>query len=298
MTSNPPYAQMLDDSTGWRACATSSATNARGSFTASTSCAASRAWIKAPAAVAARRGQRADLRRVRADRGVRAVAVVRRTAATVLCRLARRARRRRRRRATRPRSAGFVPLAGTLSLKLNAATAFRAPTAEELYYPGLLRTRTCSPNARASETRRWSTPALWGGVSFGWFTTSGSNLIVSPPPALHSGERRPRIDCRPLAAVATPTVSRTCVATLDVTNLYRARRSRNRRATARTRAGLRGHVGVAIRRSRSASRFDGFRIAATHAGTARSGRSVSRPGVRESINRRRSPTSTHTSGIG
>ena len=25
-------------------------------------------------------------------------------------------------------------------------------------------------------------PALWGGSRLGWFTMSGSNLIVSPPP--------------------------------------------------------------------------------------------------------------------
>ncbi len=107
-----------------------------------------------------------------------------------------------------PSIGGIVHLAGPLQLRLNAATAFRAPTAEELYYPGF-----SNPNLAPERTRvgdaTLADPALWGGVSLGWFTTSGSNLIVSPPPYLHSGKRRTRVDSRhharrPDAAVARP----------------------------------------------------------------------------------------------
>ncbi len=57
---------------------------------------------------------------------------------------ARRTRRRHRAAHTRRRSAASLPLATGVQLKLNAATAFRAPTAEELYYPGLLQSESRS----------------------------------------------------------------------------------------------------------------------------------------------------------
>jgi vitamin B12 transporter len=80
-----------------------------------------------------------------------------------------------------PSVGGVAQLTRALQLRLNAATAFRAPIAEELYYPGF-----SNPNLVPERTRvgdaTLAAPLWWGGVSFGWFTTSGSNLIVSPPP--------------------------------------------------------------------------------------------------------------------
>jgi vitamin B12 transporter len=119
-----------------------------------------------------------------------------------------------------PSLGGIVPLSRALQLKLNAATAFRAPTAEELYYPGF-----SNPNLAPERTRVGDAtlvaPALWGGVSFGWFTTSGSNLIVSPPP-LFIPENVGHASIAGLSfAVATPAVHG-YNATLGVTNLYRA----------------------------------------------------------------------------
>jgi vitamin B12 transporter len=119
-----------------------------------------------------------------------------------------------------PSIGGIVPLGEELQLKLNAATAFRAPTAEELYYPGF-----SNPNLAPERTRVGDAtlvaPLLWGGVRFGWFTTSGSNLIVSPPP-YYIPENVGHASIQGLVfGVVTP-VQHGYAATLDVTNLYRA----------------------------------------------------------------------------
>ncbi|MGB6602356.1 MAG: TonB-dependent receptor [Candidatus Cybelea sp.] len=119
-----------------------------------------------------------------------------------------------------PSLGGILPLSSALQLKLNAATAFRAPTAEELYYPGFSNPNLAPERTRVADATVVA-PALWGGVSFGWFTTSGSNLIVSPPP-LFIPENVGHASIAGFSlAVATPSV-RGYAATLDVTNLYRA----------------------------------------------------------------------------
>src|SRR5579863_264734 len=80
-----------------------------------------------------------------------------------------------------PSVGGILRLGRALQLRLNAATAFRAPTAEELYYPGFSNPSLVAERTRVGDATLVA-PALWGGVSLGWFTTGGSNLIVSPPP--------------------------------------------------------------------------------------------------------------------
>ncbi len=119
-----------------------------------------------------------------------------------------------------PSLGAVLPLLDGLSLKVNAATAFRAPTAEELYYPGY-----SNPNLQPERTRVADAtivaPSLWGGLSFGWFATSGSNLIVSPPPAyVPENVGHASIAGISLDAATPPTHG--CVATLEITNLYRA----------------------------------------------------------------------------
>ncbi|HVA34056.1 MAG TPA: TonB-dependent receptor [Candidatus Baltobacteraceae bacterium] len=75
-------------------------------------------------------------------------------------------------------SLGFAArVASGLSLKLNYATAFRAPNASELYYPGygnplLQPERAQTGDATLSDDR------LWGGASLSWFTTRVNDLIV------------------------------------------------------------------------------------------------------------------------
>jgi len=158
-----------------------------------------------------------------------------------------------------PSLGGILPVTSALQLKLNAATAFRAPTAEELYYPDY-----SNPYLQPERTRvgdaTLAAPALWGGVSFGWFTTSGSNLIVSPPPN-YIPENVGRASIQGLSLdVATPRFHG-YGATLDVTNLYRAQ-------DLDTDARLPGRgpvfaVGLGLHYlAPPSSRFDGFKIAA------------------------------------
>lgn len=158
-----------------------------------------------------------------------------------------------------PSIGGIVPFGAALQLKLNAATAFRAPTAEELYYPGF-----SNPNLAPERTRVGDAtlvaPLLWGGLRFGWFTTSGSNLIVSPPP-YYIPENVGHASIQGLIlGIATP-VQHGYAATLDVTNLYRAQD-----LDTGTRLPGRGPVfavSLGLRYAApQASRFDGFGILA------------------------------------
>jgi vitamin B12 transporter len=156
-----------------------------------------------------------------------------------------------------PSVGGIVPVLPALLLKVNAATAFRAPTAEELYYPDY-----SNPNLVPERTRvgdaTLTDPSLAGGLSFGWFTTSGTNLIVSPPPD-YIPENVGRASIAGLIFSASTPPLRGYVATLDVTNLYRAQ-------DLDTDSRLPGRgpvfaVGLGLRYIAPAnSRFDGFRI--------------------------------------
>ncbi len=119
-----------------------------------------------------------------------------------------------------PSVGAVVPLNRSLQLKLNAATAFRAPTAEDLYYPGF-----SNPNLQPERTRvgdaTLSAPGFLGGASLSWFTTSGSNLIVSPPP-LYIPENVGRASIQGLTLALKTPVRHGYAATLDATNIYRA----------------------------------------------------------------------------
>ncbi|MBV9718550.1 MAG: TonB-dependent receptor [Candidatus Eremiobacteraeota bacterium] len=162
-----------------------------------------------------------------------------------------------------PSLGGIVPLSTALQLKLNAATAFRAPIAEELYYPGF-----SNPNLQPERTRvadaTLVAPTLWGGVSFGWFATSGSNLIVSPPPNyIPENVQRASIAGLTLGIATPPFHGYT--ANLNVTNLYRAQdlgsdsRLPGRGPVFAVDLGLR-YVAP------PSSRFDGFNISAVTQG--------------------------------
>jgi len=156
-----------------------------------------------------------------------------------------------------PSLGGILPIASGLQLKLNAATAFRAPTAEELYYPEFSNPNLVPERTRVGDATLVA-PALWGGVTFGWFTTAGSNLIVSPPPA-YIPENVGHASIAGLSLqVSTPT-THGYSANLGVTNLYSAQdldtdsRLPGRGPVFAVSLGLR-YVAPA------SSRFDGFRI--------------------------------------
>ena len=119
-----------------------------------------------------------------------------------------------------PSVGGIAPLAAGLALKVNAATAFRAPTAEELYYPGYSNPNLVPERTRVADATLVA-PALWGGVTFGWFTTSGTNLIVSPPP-LYVPQNVGHASIAGISLGVTTPHTHGYGATIDVTNLYRA----------------------------------------------------------------------------
>ncbi len=150
-------------------------------------------------------------------------------------------------------------MTNVLALKINAATAFRAPIAEELYYPGYSNPNLVPERTRVGDATLVA-PALWGGVSLGWFTTSGSNLIVSPPPT-YIPENVGHASIAGLSlAVATPRTDG-YFASLAITNLYRAQD-----LDTDTRLPGRGPV-LAVSLGlhyvpTPSSRFDGFRIVA------------------------------------
>ena len=157
--------------------------------------------------LAAGRRQRTDLRRVRADRGIRAVAVVRRErrskstpacAANATAAWAARIRR---------RSAAFCRSHARCSSNSTPRPRFARRPPKNSTIPAS-RIRIWLRSERASPTRRSSRRRSGAAFRFGWFTTSGSNLIVSPPP-LFIPENVGHASIAGLSlAVATPSVRR------------------------------------------------------------------------------------------
>jgi vitamin B12 transporter len=79
-----------------------------------------------------------------------------------------------------PSVGGIEPIAGRLRLRWNAATAFRAPTEEELYYPFFSNPGLVPEKTRVGDVALEEDGTL-GTVSVGWFTTDGRNLIADNP---------------------------------------------------------------------------------------------------------------------
>jgi outer membrane cobalamin receptor len=118
-----------------------------------------------------------------------------------------------------PSLGGILPLATGLQLKLNAATAFRAPTAEELFYPGYANPNLAPERTRVGDATIVDSSFL-GGVSLGWFTTAGTNLIVDNANFVPENIGRASIQGLTLAAKTRP--YRGFITSLAVTNVYRA----------------------------------------------------------------------------
>ena len=79
-----------------------------------------------------------------------------------------------------PSLGGTLGLGADLALRVNAGTAFRVPTAEDLYYPGY-----SNPNLQPERTQSFDATFddthLIGGASFGWFVQTAANLIALNP---------------------------------------------------------------------------------------------------------------------
>ncbi len=69
-------------------------------------------------------------------------------------------------------------LSHSLTVKVNVATAFRAPNASELYYPGYGNPNLVPERSRLGDVTL-SDPAILGGTSLGWFVNATHDLIVS-----------------------------------------------------------------------------------------------------------------------
>ncbi|MDQ6930942.1 MAG: TonB-dependent receptor [Candidatus Eremiobacteraeota bacterium] len=75
-------------------------------------------------------------------------------------------------------SAGFIiPLSTAFSVKGNVASAFRAPSASELYFPGYGNPALHAERAKVADLSL-NASRLLGGATLGWFTNRTSNLIV------------------------------------------------------------------------------------------------------------------------
>jgi len=79
-----------------------------------------------------------------------------------------------------PSLGGIAGLGSDFSLRLNAGTAFRVPTAEDLDFPGFSNPRL-QPERLASFDATLELPHVLGGSTLGWFTQTGNNLIEVNP---------------------------------------------------------------------------------------------------------------------
>lgn len=83
-----------------------------------------------------------------------------------------------------PSAGVLVRLSSAASFKANLATAFRAPTASELYFPGYGNASLAPERAKVADLAL-SDSRILGGASLGWFANRTQNLIV--PTAVKSG---------------------------------------------------------------------------------------------------------------
>ncbi len=74
----------------------------------------------------------------------------------------------------------FADLSPDMQLKMNAATAFRAPNASELYFPGY-GNRALKPERAKVADLTLTMRHFLGGLSLGWFGNRTNDLIVAQP---------------------------------------------------------------------------------------------------------------------
>lgn len=119
-----------------------------------------------------------------------------------------------------PSLGGTLRLSSALTLRANVATAFRAPTAEDLYYPGFS-TPTLVPERTRVADLSIEDRAFLGGASLGWFVTSGSDLIVFDP-VTFAPQNIGRAAIAGFTFSAKTRPLHHAYAKLDLTDLYRA----------------------------------------------------------------------------
>lgn len=118
-------------------------------------------------------------------------------------------------------SAGFiVHLSGDASIKGNVATAFRAPNASELYFPGY-GVPTLQPERAKVGDLSIVDSHLWGGATFTWFTNRTNDLIEFNPNTFALEQITHAFIQGMTFEVHTPPY-RGIAASLNLTDLYRA----------------------------------------------------------------------------
>jgi vitamin B12 transporter len=150
-------------------------------------------------------------------------------------------------------SLGFdTRLTQSLALKLNYATAFRAPNATELYYPGYGNPSLHPERARVGDVTLTESAAI-GDVSFGWFANHTDDLIVPVLVKTYPSEyvyiyRPENVDHAVMQGLTLGLKTRPyhgVRVTLDVTDLYQAQ-DLSTGARLPNDAVLRANVGVQI----------------------------------------------------
>ena len=79
-----------------------------------------------------------------------------------------------------PSAGAVLRLSNSASVKANIATAFRAPNASELYFPGYGNPSLTAERAKVADFTLIDSNLL-GGASLGWFANRTNNLIVPEP---------------------------------------------------------------------------------------------------------------------
>ncbi len=119
-----------------------------------------------------------------------------------------------------PSIGGIEHVVGDLLVRWNAALAFRAPTAEELYYPFFSNPGLVPEKTRVSDVTLVDELAF-GSVSAGWFTTDGRDLIADNP-VTFLPENIGHAIIQGWTLGTRTRAYHGFVAHVDVTNLYRA----------------------------------------------------------------------------
>jgi vitamin B12 transporter len=119
-----------------------------------------------------------------------------------------------------PSIGGIIKFNPDLSLHVNAATAFRAPDAEDLFYPGFSNPKLVPERTRVGDVTLTDASIL-GGISLGWFTTAGTDLITYDN-VTFVPENVGRASIQGFTLSGNSRAYKGVVASLAITNLYRA----------------------------------------------------------------------------
>ena len=118
-----------------------------------------------------------------------------------------------------PSIGAIVRVANHIDVRANAATAFRAPSVDELYYPNFSNPNLVSEKTRVDDLTV-NDDAILGGAELGFFSTSGNNLIVDD--ATYTPQNIGHASIRGATFTLATKPLDGFTATLGATDLYRA----------------------------------------------------------------------------